>query len=68
VNNDQERAVVPEPYASKLREIEQIRSNMRDDQGSSENGDRRPEAPREGKENPSQAKESPPEAKHPEGL
>jgi hypothetical protein len=68
VNNDQERAVVPEPYASKLREIEQIRSNMRDEQGSSGNGDSRPEAPREGKENPSQAKESPPEAKHPEGL
>lgn len=68
VNNDQERAVVPEPYASKLREIDQIRSNMRDDQGSIENGNRRPEAACEGKDNPLQAKESPPEAKRPEGL
>jgi len=46
VNNDQERAMVPEPYASKLREIDQIRRSMRDDQDPSRNGDRRPEAKR----------------------
>lgn len=58
VNNDQERAAVPEPFASKLREMDQIRTHMRDEQGPAREGDRRPDAPREG----------PPPAKRPEGL
>jgi hypothetical protein len=62
-NNDQERAAVPEPYQSKLREMDQIRSSMRDDQGLGINGDRRPEAKRENTGNLPQPKESPPEAK-----
>lgn len=47
VNNDQERAAVPEPFASKLREMDQIRTQMRDEQGTARAGDRRPDAPRE---------------------
>jgi len=61
VNNDQERAAVPEPFASKLREMDQIRTHMRDEQGRARDGDRRLDASREGEGGP-------PPAKRPEGL
>jgi hypothetical protein len=32
VNNDEERAAVPEPYRTKLKEMDEIRSNIRRDE------------------------------------
>jgi hypothetical protein len=56
VNNDQERAAVPEPYQTKLREMNEIRNTMRSDQERPHSGDRRPDDAREGKENPQPVK------------
>lgn len=61
VNNDQERAAVPEPFASKLREMDQIRSHMRDEKGTAPDGDRRPDVS-------SERNDAASSAKRPEGL
>lgn len=65
VNNEDERSAVPEPFLKKLREMEEIRSNIRRDEGPAREGhrdsDRRPEGPRE-------SRETPPPAKRPEGA
>jgi hypothetical protein len=53
VNNDEERAAVPEPYRTKLNEMDEIRSNIRRDEG----------APAQEK-----SRESPRPAPRPEGL
>ena len=50
VNTDEERAAVPEPFRNKLREMDEIRSNMRRDEGPPRDGQRRSEVPREGKD------------------
>jgi hypothetical protein len=39
VNSEEERAAVPEPFRAKLREMEEIRSSVRED------GDRAPQPP-----------------------
>jgi hypothetical protein len=39
VNTEEERAAVPEPFRAKLREMEQIRSSVRED------GERAPQSP-----------------------
>jgi membrane-associated protease RseP (regulator of RpoE activity) len=61
VNNDEERAAVPEQFRSKLREMDEIRSNIPRNEGPSRDGERRPEGPREGNS-------SPPPAKRPTGA
>jgi hypothetical protein len=59
VNTDDERAAVPEPYRTKLREMEEIRSSVRrDGDGPAREGSRRPEPPRD----------APPPEKRPDGI
>ena len=63
VNTEDERAAVPEPYRTKLREMEELRSSVRRDgagpsREGSRDGDRRPEGPRDG----------PPPVKRPDGI
>jgi hypothetical protein len=60
VNNDAERAAVPEMYRGKLREMDEISSNIPRDESPQSSG-RRPTAPREGKV-------TPPPAKRPDGA
>jgi|JI6StandDraft_1071083.scaffolds.fasta_scaffold01938_7 hypothetical protein len=63
VNTEDERAAVPEPYRTKLREMEDIRSSVRRDGGgppreSSRDDNRRPEG----------ARDAPPPGKRPDGI
>lgn len=58
VNTDDERAAVPEPYRTKLREMEDLRNSVRRDGGGPTNEGRRPEGPRD----------APPPGKRPDGI
>jgi PDZ domain len=61
VNNDAERAAVPEPYLSRLREMDQIRTNMRSTEEPPQEGERRP-APE------NDVRDTPPPTKRPTGA
>ena len=59
VNTEDERAAVPEPYRTKLREMEELRHSVRrDDDSPTREGTRRPEGTRD----------TPPPAKRPDGI
>lgn len=60
VNTEDERAAVPEPYRTKLREMDELRHSVRrDEDGPAREGSRHPEGTRD---------EAPPPVKRPDGI
>jgi hypothetical protein len=63
VNTEDERAAVPEPYRTKLREMEEIRSSVRrDGDGPAREGSR------DGSRRPEGTRDAPPPVKRPDGI
>ncbi len=63
VNTDDERAAVPEPYRTKLREMEDLRNSVRRDGDNPKN-----EGPRDGSHRPEAPRDAPPPEKRPDGI